>query len=301
MTASANDQPNVRLAQTDVERAAASKLLFDSYGVDLLVHEQKSGAKAHFFLWPASDEPRAVAAIVVHRDGTSFVHLPAGDRTPTAVAELYRAIRQRANKLDARVVLQLLPPVLHGFGPELLEHGFVHVSNVLTMKCRDRQHVRNLGRLVPPPEQIEASEEGNERLSRLVQSTYTDSLSDPSLGPEHSAALFLERLKMESADHQDRFVQTHEGEDAAVCLISRYDNASQIGVRYLGVAPQFRGRKLGSRVLAGALAATWSSSYRCATVEVDEQNTYAINVYRELGFRTQSRATEFMLPLPGEE
>ena len=71
MTASANDQPNVRLAQTDAERAAASKLLFDSYGVDVLVHEQKSGAKRTSFCGrlPTNQgrSPRSLFIVTAHR------------------------------------------------------------------------------------------------------------------------------------------------------------------------------------------------------------------------------------------
>lgn len=289
-------QPNARLA-VGADHVSAAKLLQDEFGIDLLLHERQSGAQISFLATPAIGPIQSAAALVVHRDGTSFIHMPAGACSTSEVADLYKAIRNQAIQLKARVALVLLPTHLAVYETELIEHGFLHVSNVMTMESRDRGSVVNLGRLVESPIELDASDASDVRLTNLIQATYTDSLSDPSLGADHSAAGFLQRLKFESPDHQDRFIARVNGNDAAVCLLSRYNKPGQVVIRYLGVAPQYRGRKLGSRILAGSLASVWSPAYEHASVDVDQHNSYAVAIYEELGFGMTSQAAEYVLPL----
>ncbi len=282
------------------DRAQAAKLLRESYNVDLLLHEKQSGADISLLAWPATGKVQAAAALVLHRDGTGFIHLPAGVRSETAVTALYHGLKQRAIELNAHVVLVLLPMHMLGFAAELLHHGFRHVGDVMTMESRNRTLTLERASLVNPAEQpvrLCESEPSDARLATIIQSTYEGSLSDPSLGTNHSAQGFLDRLKFESPDHQDRFVIVLDGRDAAVCLLSRYDAHGYVGVRYLGVSPSFRGRKLGSKLLAASLARVWSPAYKYCSVDVDRGNTFAVAVYAELGFETKSQAAEFTLPL----
>lgn len=282
------------------DRAQAAKLLRHSYNVDLLSHEKRSGADVSLLAWPVTGKIQTAAALVLHRDGTGFIHLPAGVRSEIAVTSLYHGLKQRAIELNAHVALVLLPMHMTGFAAELLHHGFRHVGDVMTMESRNRALTFERASLVSPTEQpIELSESqaNDARLVSIIQSTYEGSLSDPSLGTDHSAQGFLERLKFESPDHHERFVMAVDDQDAAVCLLSRYDAHAYIGVRYVGVAPPFRGRKLGSKLLATSLARVWSPVYKYCSVDVDRGNTFAVAVYAELGFETKSQAAEFTLPL----
>ena len=294
---------NIRQATrltTGRDRAQAAKLLRETYNVDLLLHEKRSGADISLLAWPATGKVQAAAALVLHRDGTGFIHLPAGVRSETAVTSLYHGLKQRAIELNAHVALVLLPMHMTGFVPELLHHGFRHVGDVMTMESRNRAMTLERASLANPAEQpigLCESEANDARLVTIIQSTDEGSLSDPSLGPDHSAQGFLDRLKFESPDHQDRFVMALDGQDAAVCLLSRYDAHAYIGVRYLGVSPPFRGRKLGGKLLAASLARVWSPAYKYCSVDVDRGNTFAVTVYAELGFVTKTQAAEFTLPL----
>lgn len=288
---------DVRVA-AGADRRVAATIIQRDFGVDLLFHEATSGADVSFLAWPATGPIQAAAAFVLHRDGIGFIHMPAGERDGAALKSLYAGLRHHAIKLHARVALVVLTENLISLAPELIKHGFEHVSDVMTMESRERSQTRMLGRLANhQPMRLTYSSRDDARLARLIQATYIESLSDPSLGSDHNAAGFIERLKFESPDHSDRFVLEINDTDCAACLLSRYDGHGYIGVRYLGVAPRFRGRKLGSQLLAASLAIVWSSEYRYATVDVDSQNTFAIDVYEELGFATKSKAGEFLLPL----
>ena len=279
------------------DRALANRLLLRDFGVDLLEHEQHSGATVTFVVWPEVGEVQSAAGLVMHRDGTTFVHLPSGVRTNDVLAALYGSLKDHAIDMGSHVVLALIPPRLEMFETELSAHGFRHVSDVLTMHATSREQVRTLARFAASPIVVGHAAADDDRLAKLIQATYAESLSDPSLGSDHSAMGFLNRLQFESADHRDRFVLQADGEDAAVCLLSRFDDAEYVAVRYLGVVPKFRGRKFGSQILAASLSTVWSDQYRYASVDVDDANRYAKVIYEEVGFKTESRATEFLLPL----
>ncbi|MFK7821325.1 MAG: GNAT family N-acetyltransferase [Planctomycetaceae bacterium] len=296
MNAHTQQPTTTRVAKGD-DRAVANKLIQRDFNVDLLEHEQHSGARVSFVAWPPTGEIQSSAALVMHRDGTTFVHLPSGVRTNEALSALYSSLKARAIEMESQVVLALIPSRLEVFSTELISHGFRHIGDVLTMRLSSQEPVRTLARFAKTPTVVGHTDMDDARLAELIQSTYEHSLSDPSLGTDHSAMGFLNRLRFESADHRDRLVLQVDGEDAAVCLLSRYDTARYAVVRYLGVAPQFRGRKLGSQILAASLAAVWSDRYQYVSVDVDDANRYAKAVYQEVGFQPDSRAAEFILPL----
>ena len=290
------DQSKCRIAVGN-DRAKAAALIAKERGIDLLEHEKRSGAEVSFVAWPAEGDIQSAAALVLHGDGTAFVHFPTDAPNEDIVSALYSGIKNQATERKADVVLAMVPPQLAVFEPQLIANGYEHVSDVLTMQCKSRVTVRALAGLSPKPIHIEENDAGDARLAELIQATYVESLSDPALGPNASATDFLTRLRSESANKLSRFVLQVDDRDAAVCLISQYKSERYLVVRYVGVHPEFRGRKLGAKVLAGGLAAVWSNRYRYASVDVDESNHFAVNLYSELSFQTHHRAAEFMLPL----
>lgn len=57
------------------------------------------------------------------------------------------------------------------------------------------------------------------------------------------------------------------------------------GIQNLGITPEHRGRGLGTRLLFQSLAAFVSAGVRRASLEVTAQNSRALDLYHELGFR----------------
>lgn len=280
---------------TDNERVQAAQLLLEGLGADLLVHEQQSGAVVSFLVWPESGPIQSAAAMVLYGDGTAFFYPPVGERHPTALEAIYSQLVLHAKTAGADVVIAMAPANHPGFADEVASHNFRRVGFALSMRCREPQTIRALARFAAAPEHVGHTDRDDERLVRLIDRTYVGSLSDPALGSNHRAAGFLDRLKRENPDHQDRLVYSIDGLDAAVCLLCRHNAARHVTVRYLGVAPEFRGRKLGGKLLAASLAEVWTKQYDYASVEVDEGNHFAVRLYQELGFREASRAEEFAL------
>ena len=285
---------NARVAGEE-ERSPASQLLLECLGVDLLQHEQHSGADVSFLVWPDSGPIQTAAGIVLYRDGTAFLHAPAGERRPVALDAIYELLISHAGAIGAHVVIALATASHPEFAAEVVSHGFERVGFVLSMQCRERQQIQTLAKFAEPPQRLGFGPADDARLIELIDRTYVDSLSDPALGVDHRATGFVERMDKETADHRDRFVYVLDGIDAATCLLSRHDAARCVTVRYLGVAPEFRGRKLGGKLLAASLSAVWSECYDYANVEVDEGNKFAVAIYEEMGFRETTRAEEFAL------
>ena len=285
---------NARVA-SDEERPLASQLLLEGLGVDLLQHEQHSGATVSFLVWPDSGPIQTAAAIVLYRDGTAFLHAPAGERRPMALGAIYELLVSHAGAIGAHAVIALVTASHPEFAAEVASHGFERVGFVLSMQCRERQQIQTLAKFAEPPHRLGGAPADDARLIALIDRTYAGSLSDPAIGVDHRATGFVQRLNDETADHRDRYVYVLDGIDAATCLLSRHDAARYVTVRYLGVVPEFRGRKLGGKLLAASLSAVWSRQYDYATVEVDEGNKFAVAIYGELGFRETSRAEEFAI------
>lgn len=286
-------QARARLA-APTERRVANELLREAWGLDLQHHASRSGAELDLTVWPHEGRPQAAGGLIIYSDGTAFLHLPSGDRHTSSTDAIYERLRRRAAERELETVLCLLPPALEMLSEELLGQGFVWVSNVLTLECADDGPITELACSTRSPEVIAPGVEADRRLARVIDQTYEGSLSDPGLGAQHSATGFLQRLSLESARCFDRFVVRQDDTDAAVCLLSR-GQSGRITVRYLGVAPRFRGRGLGSELLAASLAAVWTSAYSSVRVDVDEDNEYAVRTYQRLGFVPVAEASEFVL------
>ena len=88
-----------------------------------------------------------------------------------------------------------------------------------------------------------------------------------------------------------------DGVDAAVCLLCASRDGGSLTVRYLGVAPAFRGRGLGRRLLACSLVRMWRNTTEYASLDVDRDNIYARRVYEAVGFRPYAEAAEYLWQL----
>ncbi len=289
--------PAARLAVGE-ERTKASQLLQEGHGVDLLQREQQSRARVNFIVWPDIGSIKTAAGLVVHRDNVGFLYVPVGERHPTALDSIYTLVREQAIVDGANVILFVTRGPQLQLAEEVVRYGYEYVGQVLRLQNKSpHSAIRMLARLCESPIRLPEGDAQDCRLANLIQATHIGSLSDPALLPNCTAADFLTRLRLEKCHHKDRFVYQVDGTDAAVCLLHRDDDSRMITVRYLGVAPNFRGRKLGGKLLATSLATVWSDSYELAEVGVDEQNTYALNIYVDLGFEVVTVSDEFALQL----
>ncbi len=93
------------------------------------------------------------------------------------------------------------------------------------------------------------------------------------------------------------FVQV-EGENAGCLILTDTPEFDQMELTYMGLVPEFRGRKLSLPIVQFALWTARMKGRRMVTVSVDAQNDAAVRAYTRCGFRPWSRKSLYLQRLP---
>ena len=125
---------------------------------------------------------------------------------------------------------------------------------------------------------------------QTIQQTYRDSQDCPLLIGRRRPRDVLEGHR--GASHLDtRYwgLATQKGRPVAVLLLARSPKQDTVEVVYMGVVAEARRRNLGRAVLARANRIAAQTGARTITLAVDAANTPARNLYRAVGFTTNTR------------
>ncbi len=83
-----------------------------------------------------------------------------------------------------------------------------------------------------------------------------------------------------------------------VLMLAQLPQRDAVELVYLGVSKAARGRGLGQQLLRHGVAQARQHHARSVLLAVDEQNTPAVDLYRDTGFRPQARRTALVRFLP---
>ncbi|NUQ46084.1 MAG: GNAT family N-acetyltransferase [Phycisphaerae bacterium] len=120
----------------------------------------------------------------------------------------------------------------------------------------------------------------------VIHSSYEGSLDCPKLSSVRSVDDAIESHRSAGYFKPHRWLLIEvEGQPAACALFNETPLRAGLELVYMGVAPLFRGRGLGARVLARGLALAHREGFSVVDVAVDESNRPAIDLYCRLGFR----------------
>lgn len=123
---------------------------------------------------------------------------------------------------------------------------------------------------------------------------------------EHRYLIFLEAPPIEStrkfiaqilAKGWSQFYALHDGNVVGWCDIVRDERPGMTHIGHLGIGllPEYRGRKIGARLLAAAIADAFQKGLTRIELEVFAANARAIALYRKTGFVEEGRKRQARL------
>ncbi|MCE9532869.1 MAG: GNAT family N-acetyltransferase [Planctomycetes bacterium] len=196
------------------------------------------------------------------------------------------ALLSRASDLlrDRRIKVaqSLIPSGGTEIRQALERHGFLYVTRVWRMNADVRAiKIRPIADL-----QMDAwdSANGSTFLNVLMQ-TFTGTLDAPELDGTRTPAEVLAGHQASAPDQSRWWLARWKGEPAGVLILAQAGSPEVLDLAYLGVAPAWRGRGIGSAMLSFSLEKTAELGGRAMTLLVDERNWPALELYREAGFQ----------------
>ncbi|XAL97991.1 GNAT family N-acetyltransferase [Phycisphaeraceae bacterium D3-23] len=245
------------------------------------------------------------AALVVPNAGATAMLFPgsaAGWHDHAIAQRLIERACAAAENPGVCVVQALLDPGQVLEGRVLEQAGLTKLAKLVYMQCAtDPKDHRiglpmSLGRVAVKA--YRGDEEHMARFCRAVEASYEDTLDCPGL-------LGLRPIEQVVAGHRatGRFTPAlwqafYDAEDrpVAVLLLAEVAQGGSHEVVYLGVAKPFRGRGVGSQLMAYALSTTTRCGGSRLFLAVDDRNEPAVRLYHGLGFRATARKIAYVMP-----
>lgn len=164
------------------------------------------------------------------------------------------------------------------------------------------RHVREPARVAAPTldaQWAEFTEDARPRFAATIAATYVDSLDCPRLTG-------LRPIEDVIASHQATGVFDArlwqlvrlDGQDAGCLLLGPLAGGSMIELVYMGVAPPFRGRGVGTLLVHRALELSRLRAAHKLMVVVDEANLPARRLYHRFGFRPVTTREAYLYQWP---
>lgn len=238
-------------------------------------------------------EPIGVSLTMDQPDGVTLVWPPvvttSADNPAAVESALMRELTARLDQSSARLAQILLDPHETTDTALYQAHGFTTQTDLDFL-------VRTLDGTLPAADlvgwQVEHFDEATnrDRFAALIETTYLGSQDCTVLDGLRNGQEALASHRLSGQFQPDLWtLYKVAGTDVAVVLLNEHTEQSAVELVYFGVAPSVRGRGYGQNALIHALNAAATRGGQLAFLAVDAKNTYAINVYGNLGFSHLSR------------
>ncbi|MCA9258618.1 MAG: GNAT family N-acetyltransferase [Planctomycetales bacterium] len=134
------------------------------------------------------------------------------------------------------------------------------------------------------------------RLQEAIQATYRETLDCPELDGVRPLHEVLQGYRAQGHYRPDRwFVLRSGGVDAGVLLLTEYPSTGNWELLYVGLRPEFRGRRWGAVACEFALDCAARGGAERLVVAVDAANSPAISAYVATGFQEWDRRSVYAL------
>ena len=270
------------LRVTQARQVEALKILFSRFPID------QQAARVEDTLLAERGGVSVGGALVMHQpDDVALVWPPViQDRADERRigGALMTAVCRDLDDSRARFAQCLLSPEEADEAGWLLEFGFSSAAKLYFLA----RSLEEIPAVEPGLDEFETFvEPGNvERFAALIEQTYEGSLDCPMLNGRRSGAdaLASHRLSGQFDPRGWRLYQSG-GRDVAVLLLNEHPDQDAVELVYFGVAPDYRGRGFGRRVLGEALALARSWKRAAMFLAVDAGNAFANQIYSAWGFQ----------------
>ena len=303
MTSPNSNQPVVRPASIGAAAEALDLTFSDmepedrAERVELLVREAQAGQLSLAGLLEARREEELVGAtfLQIQTGRTALVWPPRlvpGEGNDTAL-QLITAGNDWLTRQPVSVAYALLEVVTQQDDITLAGGGFEPLTELLYMVCGSQSLCSS-----PPPSDLEYepyTEANHERLSRLVESTYRDTLDCPRLDGVRRIEDVLAGYRASGAFDPERWLFVrHQGRDVGCLLLTDYPEQGNWELIYMGVVAEARGHGWGMQIARHAQWLTHRARRERLVLAVDMANTPAIVAYTEVGFQAWQQRSVYL-------
>ncbi|MCA9142512.1 MAG: GNAT family N-acetyltransferase [Planctomycetaceae bacterium] len=217
----------------------------------------------------------------------------AANETDGVADRLQAYLDEQLRAAGMRMAQAVLSDMKQPDAKRLLRVGYEHAADLLYLIC--------------PLEQVDTSFAGldvdfvpyanseRERLSALVERTYTNTLDVPALDGVRDMSDVLQGYEQTGEYSPDRwfFIQ-HAGEDVGCLLLNDHPMQQQWELVYLGIVPESRGNGWGEQATRFAQSLARGAGRERLILAVDAQNDPAVNAYTKAGFFELLRRSVFL-------
>jgi ribosomal protein S18 acetylase RimI-like enzyme len=271
-------EPNERLRATEIllgcgpDGAADFLRQADEQGYDL----------KHFSA--AFSGGRMVATLLAVETGGIVQVVPSLPPSQPFLRDLVDFVAARPG-VTGKVLQTMMPPIDVAGKAAHADAGFREMARFLFVK----RPIKLAFAAAPTPagfEELPFTPESETRYVETIRESYRDSLDCPAM-----AAMRAPEGALAAHKETGEFVPelwtalTHDGQPAAILLLSPHIGKSALEVVYLGVCPKFRRRRLGDWAVRRALHTAYVRKFAELSLVVDASNTPALQLYFRHGFR----------------
>ena len=285
----------VTLADDSAKLLAALELIVSALPTEeraaqlAALHSELAGANSHLaIVLAAKCGERLVGAVFAQivPGKTAGVWPPqlVRDENEATATELLAALERRLAKSGVCLAQSLLASDAALASERLTAAGYRHAAELLYLVSEAEQFPDHPPRL--PFEVDPFRSEESERLVRLIQATYEDTLDCPLLDGLRDTADVLAGYRAVGKYRPELWqIVRQGGRDVGCLLLADHPQHSQWELVYMGLVPTVRGRGWGIELTRHA---QWlAREAKCARIllGVDAANQPAIRIYGTCGFR----------------
>jgi mycothiol synthase len=210
-------------------------------------------------------------------------YLVPNEPTNTAIT-LLRTISEWLDQCQVCMAQMLLETATAEEEQILKEGGFDYLTDLLYLVCPEddfpQDNLRN-------PLEFEAYDPQNhDRLARIVDTTYQETLDCPKLNHVRRLDDVLEGYRATGEFSAGRWlIVRHEYRDVGCLLLADHPRYENLELVYMGVIPAVRGLHFGSDIARYAQWVARQMGRARLVLAVDASNSPAIEMYASVGFR----------------
>jgi len=220
---------------------------------------------------------------------------------PAATAEqLLASLCELLARERICVAHTLLEPGMREDGDLLRAAGFEPLADLIYLACADTHFPRLLPKSSLDFEPYWPAE--HERLARLVEATYQETLDCPRLNGLRQIEDVLAGYRATGVFAPSRWLLVrHQDQDVGCLLLADHPEQENWELVYMGLVPFARGKGWGKHVTRHAQWLTAQAGRPRLVVAVDAANTPAIRTYSFLGFERCDRRSVYLKALEAAE
>jgi mycothiol synthase len=197
---------------------------------------------------------------------------------------LLRATNEWLDKCRVCMAQMLLETVTAEEEQILKEGGFDYLTDLLYLVCPEDEFPHD--NLRSPLEFEAYNPQNHDRLARIVDTTYQETLDCPKLNHVRQLDDVLEGYRATGEFSPSRWlIVRYENRDVGCLLLADHSQYENLELVYMGVIPAVRGLHLGSDIARHAQLVARQAGRPRLVLAVDASNRPAIAMYASVGFR----------------